>query len=136
MGFFPERDHDSPFFKCRLGLPVVRDRSCVISMKSIDMYILHDSSLVVSLIEYIGVFCVKLSDPACLRNGLRVKVVDLRESVSPRSLGIGLDRVLVFRLSGVMISIKSINLHIGHESSVGVCFAKTLRIYRISKTPW
>ena len=36
------------FFKCRLGLPVVRERSGVLSMKSIDMYILHDSSLVVS----------------------------------------------------------------------------------------
>ena len=30
-----------------------------------------------------------------------------------------------------MISIKSIDRHIGHESSVGVCIAKTLRIYRI-----
>ena len=30
-----------------------------------------------------------------------------------------------------MISIKSIGLHIGHESSVGVCFANRLRIYRI-----
>ena len=27
-------------------------------MKSIDMYILHDSSLVVSFSKYIGVFCV------------------------------------------------------------------------------
>ena len=35
--------------------------------------------------------------------------------------------------SGVLISIKikSIDRHIGHESSVGVCIAKTLRIYRI-----
>ena len=30
-----------------------------------------------------------------------------------------------------MISIKSIDVHIGHESSVGVCLAKRLRIYRI-----
>ena len=30
-----------------------------------------------------------------------------------------------------MISIKSIDEHIGHESSVGVCFAHRLRIYRI-----
>ena len=35
-------------FKCRLGLPVVRERSGVVTMKSIDMYILQDSSLVVS----------------------------------------------------------------------------------------
>ena len=35
-------------FKCCLGLPVVRERSGVVTMKSIDMYILHDSSLVVS----------------------------------------------------------------------------------------
>ena len=38
-------DHESPFFwgfKCRLGLPVVRE----VSVKYIDMYILHDSSLV------------------------------------------------------------------------------------------
>ena len=51
-------------------------------------------------------------------------------------VGIGHDRVLVFVPSGVMISIKSIDRHISHESSVGVCFAKTLRIYRIGKTPW
>ena len=43
------------------------------------------------------------------------------------------DRVLAFVSSGVMISIKSIGLHIGHESSVG---AKRSRIYRIGKTPW
>ena len=35
------------FFKCRLGLPVVRKRNGVVTMISIDMYILHDSSLVV-----------------------------------------------------------------------------------------
>ena len=35
-----------------------------------------------------------------------------------------------------MISIKSINRHIGHDSSVGVCIVKRLRIYRIGKTPW
>ena len=45
--------------------------------------------------------------------------------------GIGRDRVLVFGFSGVMISIKSIDVHIGHERSVGVCFAKRSRIYRI-----
>ena len=44
-------------------------------------------------------------------------------------------RVLAFVSSGVMISIKSIDVHIGHESSVGVCFAKRSRIYRIGKTP-
>ena len=43
----------------------------------------------------------------------------------------GRDRVLVFGLSGVMISIKSIDVHIGHDSSVGVCFAKRSRIYQI-----
>ena len=51
-------------------------------------------------------------------------------------VGIGRDTVLVFGFSGVMISIKSIDRHIGHESSVGVCIAKTLRIYCIGKTPW
>ena len=30
-----------------------------------------------------------------------------------------------------MISIKSIDVHIGHEGSVGVCFAKRSRIYPI-----
>ena len=40
-------------------------------------------------------------------------------------------RVLAFVSSGVMISIKSIDVHIGHESSVGVYLAKILRIYRI-----
>ena len=42
----------------------------------------------------------------------------------------------MFVPSGVMISIKYIDMHIGHESSVGVCFAKRLQIYRIGKTPW
>ena len=42
-------------------------------------------------------------------------------------------RYLVFS-SGVMISIKSIDRHIGHESSVGVCFAKRSRIYRIESS--
>ena len=48
-----------------------------------------------------------------------------------RRVGIGRDRVLVFVSSGVIISIKSIDVHIGHESSVGVYFAKRSRIYRI-----
>ena len=48
-GFVSRRDHQSPFlfFKCRLGLPVVCKVSGVVSMKSIDMYIVHDSILVV-----------------------------------------------------------------------------------------
>ena len=37
----------------------------------------------------------------------------------------------MFGSSGVIISIKSIDVHIGHESSVGVYFAKRSRIYRI-----
>ena len=36
-------------------------------------------------------------------------------------VGIGRVRVLVFAPSGVMKCIKSIDRHIGHESSVGVC---------------
>ena len=43
----------------------------------------------------------------------------------------GRDRVLAFVSSGVMISINSIDVHIGHESSVGVYLAKRSRIYRI-----
>ena len=34
----------------------------------------------------------------------------------------------MFGFSGVMISIKSIDVHIDHEGSVGVCFVKKLRI--------
>ena len=45
-------------------------------------------------------------------------------------------RVLAFVSSGVMISIKSIGRHIGHDSSVGVCIGKRSRKYRIGKTPW
>ena len=50
QGFVSQRDHASPFFffKCRLGLPVVSKVSNVVTMKSMDMYILHDSSLMVS----------------------------------------------------------------------------------------
>ena len=48
------------------------------------------------------------------------------------SLGIGSDRVLAFSFSGVMISIKLIDVHIiGHGRSVGVCVAKRVQIYRI-----
>ena len=76
-------------------------------------------------------------------SGPRVKVkVVAGGFLSPRSyrggascLGIGLDRVLVFGLSGVMISIKSIDLHIGHGRSAQVFIAKRLRIYHILKTP-
>ena len=32
-----------------------------------------------------------------------------------------------------MISIKSIDRHIGYGSSVGICFAKRVKIYRIDK---
>ena len=46
-GQFREDMTSRHFFKCRLGLPVVHDRIDVVTMKSIDMYILHDSSLVV-----------------------------------------------------------------------------------------
>ena len=78
-----------------------------------------------------------------LRRSPRVKVVVLPAvSFQPvpteadGSVGIGRDRVLVFAPSGVMISINSIDRHIGHESSVGVCFAKRSRMNRIGNTPW
>ena len=45
-------------------------------------------------------------------------------------------RVLAFVSSGVMIGTNSIDVHIGHESSVGVYLAKRSRIYRIENTPW
>ena len=48
------------FFKCRLGLPGVRKVSGVVTMKSIDMYILHDSSLVVSFSNISAYFALKL----------------------------------------------------------------------------
>ena len=52
-------------------------------------------------------------------------------TVADGRVGIGRDGVLVFAPSGVMKCIKSIDRDIGHESSVGVYFAKRLRIYRI-----
>ena len=59
-GFVSGRYHESAFkknqFKCRLGLPVVPEVSGVVSMKSIDMYILHDSSLVVSFSNILAYF--------------------------------------------------------------------------------
>ena len=63
---------------------------------------------------------------------LKVKVagalVPTRSTEPAGRVGIGPDRVLVLGLSGVMISIKYIDMHICHESSVGVCFAKRSRI--------
>ena len=44
-------------------------------------------------------------------------------------------RVLAFVSSGVMISINSIDVHIGHESSVGVYLAKRIE-YIESNRPW
>ena len=41
---------------------------------------------------------------------------------------IGHDVVLVFGFSGVMISMKSIDMYILHDSSLGVCFANRSRI--------
>ena len=61
-GFVTRRDRESPifFFKCRLGLPGVRKVSGVVTMKSIDMYIVHDSSLVVSFLNILAYFALKL----------------------------------------------------------------------------
>ena len=48
------------FCKCLLGLPVVHKVYGVVSMKSIDMYILHDSSLVVSFSNILAYFVFTL----------------------------------------------------------------------------
>ena len=40
-GYFHEEITSRHFFNCRLGLPVVHERSGVVTRKSIDMYILH-----------------------------------------------------------------------------------------------
>ena len=47
-------------------------------------------------------------------------------------------RVLVFVSSGIMISMKSIDVHIGHESSVGVYLREEIKNIsnRIGNTPW
>ena len=78
--------------------------------------------------SFSGLLCVK--GKSCSRR--------FRFTLFPqmRRVGIGLNRILVFGLSGVMISIKSIDLHIGHGRSVRVCITKRLRIYRIGKMPW
>ena len=39
----------------------------------------------------------------------------------------------MFVFSGIMITIKSIDRHIGHENSVGVCFPKRLRIASVNR---
>ena len=74
-----------------------------------------------------------------LRRSPRVKVVVLpavsfqpvpTEAASGLSV-FGRDRVLASVSSGVMLTLNSIDVHIGHEGSVGVCFAKRSRIYRI-----
>ena len=122
---------------------MVHERSAVVTMKSIDMYILHDRSLVVSFSNIWAYFAgiaetlitQESSRKSCSLAGGFVPTRSHRGGQAP-CLAIGLDRVLVFGLSGVMISIKSIYVHMGHESSVGVCFVNRLRIYRIGETPW
>ena len=42
--------------KCCLGLPVVREVSGVVTMKSIDMYIVHDSSLLLCFSNILAYF--------------------------------------------------------------------------------
>ena len=102
-------------------------------MISIDMYILHVSSLVVCFSNISAYFALREVMKVCLRWSPHVKVKVVAgcfcfTRFPPRSrVGIGRDSFSGF--SGVMISIKSIDMHIRHESSVGVCFAKTLQIY-------
>ena len=121
-------------FKCRLGLPV-REVSGIVTMKSIDMYIVHDSSLVVCFSNIWAYFFItqESSRKSCSCRQFRFNPFPPRQ---PDASVFGRDRVLVFGFSGVTISIKSIDVHIDHVSSVGVCIAKRLRIYRIGKTPW
>ena len=82
------------FFKCRLGLPVVPEVSSVVTMTLIDMYILHDSSLAVSFLEYIGVFCVNLDQIIMFTPWLARKCCSRRFRFTPfprmRRVGIGL----------------------------------------------
>ena len=57
--------------------------------------------------------------------------------VSPRSQRIGRSVLVaiefsVFGFASVMLSIKLIDMTIGHDRSVGGCFSKRVRIYRIS----
>ena len=47
------------FFKCCSGLPVVCKVNGVVTMKSIDMYIVHDSSLVLCFSNILGIFYEK-----------------------------------------------------------------------------
>ena len=128
-------------FKCCLGLPVVHEVGGVVTMKSIDMYIVHDSSLVVSF-PNISAYFASIAETLITQVSLRKSCSCRRfcfNPFPPRRPGasvFGRDRVLVFGFSGVMISIKSIDLHIGHGRSERVCIAKTLRIYRIGKNPW
>ena len=58
-GLFREEITNRLFFPLKCCLPVVSEVGGVITMKSIDMYIIHDSSLVVSFsnISHICVNC-------------------------------------------------------------------------------
>ena len=42
--------------KCRLGLPVVREVSGVVTMKSIDLYIVHDGNLLLCFSNILAYF--------------------------------------------------------------------------------
>ena len=81
-------------------------------------------------IRYLGVCFTKRSRIASERQGAIVVVS--KRGFTPFSakwwVGIGHDVVLVFGFSGVMISMKSIDMYILHDSSLGVCFANRSRI--------
>ena len=56
--FFADTKQIANFFlfKCHLGLPVVREVSGIVTMKSINMYILHDISLAVCFLNISAYF--------------------------------------------------------------------------------
>ena len=95
------------------------------------MYIVHDSSVVVSFSNILAYFA-SIAETLITHESSRKSCSCWRfrfNPFPPRRPGasvFGRDRVLVFGFSGVMISIKSIDLHIGHGRSERVCIAKRL----------
>ena len=105
-------------------------------------YIFHVHDRIVVCFSNISAYFARNAESLITQESLRKSCSCRRfrfNPFPPRRLGrryFVVIRVLVFGLSGVMISIKSIDLHIGHGRSTRVCIGKTLRIYRIGKTPW
>ena len=96
-------------------------------------YIFHVHDSIVVCFSNISAYFARNAESLITQESLRKSCSLAGGFVPTRCHRGGRERryLVAFVSSGVMISINSIDAHIGHESSVGVYLAKRSRIYRI-----